>query len=121
MHLFLPFLTSRCGTAGVNEARASISPSLVYHQRASCYLGNVGSRLSETSNITQHALRPKEGPRLWDPDPPTRLNLFGVLDPRVGLVYYCVVGPMIVDPLSKLEQRVPRLYVVPEASVKGKL
>src|SRR5918994_7220731 len=118
MHLFLPFLTSRCGS---DRGQGSISPSLVYHQRASCYLGNVGSMLSETSNTTQHALRPKEGSRLWDPDPPTRLDLFGVLDPRVGLVYYCVVRPMIVDPLSWLEQRVPRLYVVPEASVKGKL
>ena len=49
------------------------------------------------------------------------MDLFGVLDPRVGLVDYYVVGPMIVDPLSKLEQRVPRLYVIPEASVKGKL
>ena len=58
---------------------------------------------------------------LRNPDPPTRLDLIDVRDPRVGLEDYTEEAILAVNPLSDLGQRVPRLDVVPEASVKGKL
>ena len=58
---------------------------------------------------------------LRNPDPPTRLDLIDVRDLRVGLEDYTEEAILAVNPLSDLGQRVPRLYVLSEASVKGKL
>src|SRR5215204_4241905 len=50
----------------------------------------------------------------WDPDPPTSLDLVGILDPGVGVVYALPLVAIAVDPLGELGKRVAPLYVVVE-------